>query len=343
MTMKTRYACTAGAAAFMLATAARAPVAILALPLLAQAWQTAAPPAAGCQKAGQIFGWDLLEHKLTLKSDSGHYSDFRYDASTTFMNGDAALSPEELNIDDRLCVEAFRAGTREIASRVGVTFRSEIETRDKQELVRWQSESLFGTVKSLDTGNHKITVSVSASSEVSIDAGGPVAFWILPTAADDPAEAVRGGWETLVAGDAIYVRGERVPGTLTMRARLIISGGFRSFSGSIESIEPLTSLVRLRDFRSGRSRSVHFDFMPIYIVGKTTEPDAQDRRLYPGNVGDLKEGDSVLIMGRENNQTGGIDAFLLITGFSPGGIAQPGAGQSADWIFEAVGFDARRP
>jgi hypothetical protein len=322
-------------------SAGRAALVILALPLFAQAWQTSTPPAAGCQKAGQIFGWDVLEHKLTLKSDSAHYFDFRYDASTTFMNDGVALPPEDLNIDDRLCVEAFRPDAKEIASRVEVTFRSEIDARDKQELVRWQAESLFGTVKSLDTSNHKITVSVSASSEVSVDVAGPVAFWILPAAADDPAEAIRGGWETLVAGDDIYVRGERVPGTLTMRARLIVSGGFQSFTGSIDSIEPLTSLVRLRDFRSGRSRSVHFDFMPIYLVGKTTAPDAHDRRLYPGNVGDLKEGDSVLIMGRENNQTGGIDAFLLITGFSPGGIVQPSAGQPADWIFQAVGFGRR--
>src|SRR5450432_4472089 len=33
---------------------------LLALPLLAQAWQTATPPVAACQAAGQIAGWDLL-------------------------------------------------------------------------------------------------------------------------------------------------------------------------------------------------------------------------------------------------------------------------------------------
>ena len=133
-----------------------------------------------------------------------------------------------------------------------------------------RAKALFGTVKALDPANHRITVRVSASSDVSVDAAGSVAFWILPTAADDPADAVRGGWESLATGDAIYVRGERVTGMRTMRARLIVSGGFRSFSGSVESMEPLTSLLRLRDFRSGRSRPVHFDFMPIYVVGKNS-------------------------------------------------------------------------
>ena len=57
----------------------------------------------------------------------------------------------------------------------------------------------------------------------------------------------------------------------------------------------------------------------------------------------MKEGDSVLILGRENAETGVIDAFLLITGFSPGGVLQPGPGQPADWIFQAIGFGGRRP
>jgi hypothetical protein len=230
-----------------------------------------------------------------------------------------------------------------MASRIRVTSRADIDARDKRELIRWQSEGLFGAVKALDQANHRITVRVSASSDVSVDAAGSVAFWILPTAADDPADTVQGGWESLAPGDAIYVRGERVTGMPTMRARLIVSGGFRSFAGSVESMEPLTSVLQLRDFRSGRTRPVHFDFMSIYVVGKNTVPGARDRRLYPATVGDMKEGDSVLILGRENDQTGVIDAFLLITGFSPGGVLQSGPGQSADWIFQAIGLGGSRP
>ena len=327
----------------------RAVLCLLAVPLFAQAWQTTTPPVAACQVAGQVAGWDILDHTLSLKSDSGHYSNFRYDGSTVFTSGEAILRPDQLgivealNIDDRLCVESFRTDSQEMASRIRVTSRAEIDARDKRELIRWQAESLFGTIKSLDRANHGITVSVSASSDVSVDAAGSVTFWILPAAADEPSDTVRGGWESLAPGDAIYVRGERVTGMPTMRARLIVSGGFRSFAGSVESMEPLTSVLQLRDFRSGRTRPVHFDFMSIYVVGKNTVPGARDRRLYPATVGDMKEGDSVLILGRENDQTGVIDAFLLITGFSPGGVLQSGPGQSADWIFQAIGLGGSRP
>jgi hypothetical protein len=176
-----------------------------------------------------------------------------------------------------------------------------------------------------------------------VAAAGSVGFWILPTAADDPADAVNGRWESLALGDAIYVRGERVTGTPTMRARLIVSGGLRSFAGSVESMDPLKELLLLRDFRSGRDRPVHLDFMSIYLVGKNDAPGARDRRLYLATVADLNEGDSVLILGRENHQTGDVQAFLLITGFSARGVLQPGPGQSPDWIFPAIGFGGSRP
>lgn len=329
--------------------ACRAVLCLLAIPLFAQAWQTTTSPVAACQSAGQVAGWDLEEHTLTLKSDSGHYSDFRYDGSTDFITARGTLRPDQLgllewlNIDDRLCVEAFRADNKEIASRAQVTFRNEIDDRDSRELIRWQSDTVFGTIRALDQANRKITVRVSSSADVSVDAAGSVAFWILPTGADDPADTLHGRWESLAPGDAIYVRGERVTGMPTMRAKLIVTGGFRSFAGSVESMEPLTSVLQLRDFRSGRSRPVHFDFMPIYVVGKNAAPGNPERRLYPATVGDMKEGDSVLLLGRDNDQTGDIDAFLLITGFSPGGVLQPGPCQSADWIFQAVGFGGHRP
>jgi hypothetical protein len=127
-----------------------------------------------------------------------------------------------------------------------------------------------------------------------------------------------------------------------MQARLIVSGGFRSFTGSVESMEPLTGLVQLRDFGSGRGRPVHFDFMSIYVMGEDATAGARDRHLYPATIGDLKEGDCVLIPGRENDQTGDTEALLLITGFTRGGFLEPRLGQSPDWIFHAIGFGRRK-
>ena len=305
------------------------------LPAVSYGWQTGPAPTAPCLTAGQVAGWDILEHTLTLKNDSGDYSELRYDASTAFTDGKSSLSAQALNLDDRICVQAVRGGSQSAASRVLVTRRSEINDRDRQDLMAWERDSVFGTVKSIDPIDHRMTLRSPGGSDVLIDASGPIELWILPPDALDFEDAVAGPWSKLAAGDDVYVRGDR-GGTGAVRARLIVSGGFRGFAGSIESMDPLTEMIELRYFRSGRSRPMHFDFSSIYVAGAAKGPE--DRPLYFATIGDLKEGDSVLILGREDAQSGGIRASLLITGFSPQEIVQPAEGQSSDWIFKAVGF-----
>jgi hypothetical protein len=205
--------------------------------------------------------------------------------------------------------------------------------------VHWQQESVFGTVASLDTDNRRIELRTPGGSDVSIDIAEPIAFWVLPAQADDPAEAVTGNWRKAGIGDDLYVRGERQPGTAAIRARLIVAGGFRTFVGTVDAMDPLTETVQLRDFRSGRVRSIRFDFMPIYVAARGATPD--HHHLYGATVGDLKEGDSVLILADQDVQTSRIRAFVLITGFSREGILGPASGQSSDWIFKAVGIGGR--
>jgi Domain of unknown function (DUF5666) len=325
---------------------ARVILALFALPLASSAWQADPSPSAPCLAVGEISGWDILERTLTLKSDSGHYSEVHYDDSTVFSDGGTTLAPENLSIDDRVCVSAFRDHSNSVASRLRDTRRSEIDARDRRDLLAWERDSVFGTVKSLDTRNHRMALRTPGGADVQIDAADPIAFWTLPAQTHDPAEVVPADWQKLTVGDEVYVHGDRAFTTGAIRARLVVSGGFRSFVGSVESMEPLNELLRLRDFRSGRSRSVHFDFMPIYIAGRAA--GSADRHLYSGTIGDLKEGDSVLIMARQDGHTGHIDALLLITGFSRAGIAGPEPGQSPDWLFRAVGIggqpiSVRRP
>ena len=310
---------------------------IVFLPAISFGWQAgAASSSKPCLAVGQMAGWDILEHTLSLKGDSGDFFEMRYDDATAFTDGKGALSARTLNLDDRVCVQAFRGGPQSVASRVLVTRRSEIDDRDRQDLMAWERDGFFGAVKSVDPSDHRITLRTPGGSDVLIDAGGPMEFWILPPDALDPANAIAGDWSRLAVGDEIYVRGEKAPGAEAVRARLVISGGFRSLIGSIESMDPLAETIRLRDFRSGGSRSIRFDFNSIYVAGAAS--GAADRPLYFATIGDLKEGDSVLILARQDAQSGDISALLLITGFSPQEIVRPPEGQSSDWIFKAVGF-----
>ena len=123
---------------------------LLAAPLFAQAWQSTNPPVAACQAAGQVAGWDIVAYTLSLKSDSGYYSDFHYDRSTTFRTADATFQPDETaptgkaeHRRPRVC-RGFSHGQQRNRLPCTVTYRAESDARDKRELVRWQSEALFG-------------------------------------------------------------------------------------------------------------------------------------------------------------------------------------------------------
>src|SRR5437870_6199488 len=120
-------------------------------------------------RCGPAIGLGPFGPHRHIKDRFRDYSDFAYDEATTFNDGDTTVPPDNLNIDDRLCVTAFRTHGEAIASRVLATRRSQIEARDRQDLVYWQQESVFGTVASLDTDNRRIEQRTPGGSDVSID------------------------------------------------------------------------------------------------------------------------------------------------------------------------------
>src|SRR6266851_8626870 len=121
--------------------------------------------AQNCRIAGQVFFADVVDHTITLKTDSGDLVHFSYDGATSFLLagsrpqpdvGATRVLPEQLNNGDRLCV-----GTSEPLV-ITVTPRRDIDTRQKKELAGWQADSLYGVVSGLDGNARRITLAVSA-------------------------------------------------------------------------------------------------------------------------------------------------------------------------------------
>ncbi len=79
-------------------------------------------------------------------------------------------------------------------------------------------------------------------------------------------------------------------------------------------MDPLTETLKIRDLRSGRVQSLHFDFAPIYVAGRGAT--ATDHPLFGANIGDLDKGDPVLILAEQYPSTGEVSGFELITGLT---------------------------
>jgi hypothetical protein len=305
-----------------------------------------------CEVAGQLDGWSPMDRSLTVKTDAADYREFVFDDSTVFLLADGvghaavgsiSVRPDELAVGDRVCVQSTHNGSPKVAARVLVTFRSETRSRDQSELVNWQNRSLFGTVVAVDPEAHNMRLQLPTGG-VTVEGAPNVQLWTFPRGNEELGKAKRGTWGRIAPGDRVYVRGDRRSGTQTIRASLIVMGGFRSYVGAVGSVDILHELVSIRDFESGNLQPVHLNLMELYLAGGTHPPEnPPGRGLFRGSVTDVREGDSVLIFGRQDEQGKPIEGYLLVTGFSPGGVTRPGAGQSPDWIFQAIGLGAVGP
>jgi hypothetical protein len=310
-----------------------------------------AADAPSCEVVGQIFGSDRYARTFTVKRDAGDLVNFSYDNSTIFLRfrpgqeraGGERVSPGDLSAGDRVCARLSQAGGHRQASRVLVSFRTEIAHRWKTELMRWQAQSVFGVVAALDPQTRRITVTPSgdgSEASLAVDAGGKVVYWRFPRTAAGLSDAVRGSWDKILIGDAIYIRGERQSESGPMLARLIISGGFRSFVGTIEAIDALNGLIRLRDLGSGKTRVVHVSFNDLYVISRPpgSAGSQAECKLYRMSFGDPKPNDSVVAFGKEDGPSDRVHGFALIAGFSSFGAIPFGPDAHTHWIFDALGI-----
>jgi hypothetical protein len=289
-----------------------------------------------CRIAGQVFFADVVDHAITIKTDSGDLVNFNYDNSTSFRRSDASANrvpPEDLNNGDHLCV-----GTSEPAV-VKVTQRQEINAQQKKELTAWQADSLYGVVSGLDRQARQITLEVSAggkTSSYSIRVSPSAVYWIFPRDSVRFSDAVSGSLDRVNMGDPLYVRGTKDGASQKFVANAIVSGGFRSFAATIETMEILDEALHVRLVLSGNRKTVHISFGELYAVGREGSTAAgKARRLYRIDAADLQPGDTVLILGI-NEGSDSVRAGALIAGFSPFGVLPPDPSQQMRWIFDNV-------
>ena len=207
---------------------------------------TALVHAQDCRVAGQLFYADVVNHAIKIKTDSGDLVSFNYDNATSFLGNDVGAKrvlPEQLNNGDRLCV---RMGESVV---VTVTPRAKIDADQKKELVAWQADSLYGVVSELDTKVRVITLAVSIgdkNTSYSVDVSSNAAYWFLPRNATHLTDAIPASLDRVATGDTLYVRGTKDGANRKLVAGFILSGGFRIFAATIETMETLDELfVRL--------------------------------------------------------------------------------------------------
>jgi len=251
------------------------------------------------------------------------------------------LQPEALNLGDRICVERFQPGGNVVAIRIAVSSRAELQAKQQEELSDWSMHGVFGTVRALDPRKHRITLETRANgttADLSVDASGPVTYWVFPQGDIQVKDAMRGSWDKLAAGDLAYIYSVKDKNG-EAEASVILLGGVRVVAGIVQSFDGLNEQIHLRSLRSGEARVVHTDFSGLYLIGRSSGSEGSDaRKLYRMSLGDLRMGDSVLVLGREDRQQGRIEGLAVVSGLLVSDGVATGQGLPTDWVFSQLGL-----
>jgi hypothetical protein len=273
-----------------------------------------------CRAIGQLFGMDLGGHEFLLESDAGDMTNVHFQDSTLFTEMPASgqalpvpirLDPVQVNVGDRLCLQS--SGDKEPIKRVLVIRRPDIEAQQRDELAAWQARSAFGVITAVDPRTRNVTLKVAGaekSSEIAIDISGPVTYQAF-SAGSFTSHPIVGS--PLSVGDYIYVRGDKTADASAMTARLIVAGGVRTLTGTIESMDILEERIRIRTLLSDTARTVQVGPGVLHA----TSPNDPMRQIW---LSDLQPGDPVLVLAQVGGDADNLRVLAVVASFSSFGL-----------------------
>jgi hypothetical protein len=141
----------------------------------------------------------------------------------------------------------------------------------------------------------------------------------------------------LQVGDQIFVRGTRDVADPAITAALVLKGGYRAILGTLIDVQPLTSMIKVKEYGTGRKLSIS---LPGGEVFRTTESITQATRVDPGagimlapaGYADLEKGDAIVVVGRINDQTSEGEGLAVITKFGTFGVVPRSADDRIVWF-----------
>jgi hypothetical protein len=306
---------------------------------------------AGCAKGGAVFGIDPLGRTLMLKDRTGYLTSIELPSELPIWKlqmteaGQVSSTPvrmkfEEILTNDLVCIEGDIDAKK--LSKATVVPRGELEQSQRNFALKWQSESVFGSILTIDAASRKLTVmpmvAQSSPSPTEINLPAEVLFRTYPSTAMRINDAGPIRFEDLQTGDRVYIRGRRMSGTPILDANLVIKGGMRAILGTL--LEVGGAQVRIREYGTGRTLAMS---IPSTLAYRTTAElkdtsgavKLDESRLAMIRVSDLQIGDTVLVVGTtdDNSNTGnglGVVAHFGYFGSSP----IDGGGQQITWILK---------
>ncbi len=340
---------------------------LLLLPLLSSIPPAAQPstapspaPPTVCAAAGEVFGNDALAHTFLLKrDDTGALETVPYSPDTRFVElpSDPRSQPSKptaassVQTGDRLCVQ-FSGPERSHASLIYVLTRPAMQAQQARILTALHRNSAFGSITSLDAASRTIQITSvrldGSVSSIAVHAAEPTLFRRYAPDADVVTAASPAAFDELHTGDRIYVRGLRGVDGSTLRAALVILGGFHTILGSVVSIDALHDSVQVQHLRTQRvvNLQVHpqavfriSPFLPDGVIRTSLSGTSPAWRLHPLEFAELRKGDTVAALVRAGDPSTERRALALATGYGSFGLLPTEPDAQVLWFLDPLALD----
>jgi len=250
-------------------------LALLSVPAAAQA-----PAPRYVSVIGTVEKVDGAAKTLALKTDKGEEPTIKFDDRTQFVRMPAGETDTKKGT--RAAASDVGAGDRVIArmrpeDQTGLpavflyfTKQTDIAQRQKKTEEEWQTESVYGTVKSVDAAAKRVVISVRGGfgppKDVTLDATGPVEYQRF-SLDSGKYESSSAGLTPIQAGDQVRLLGQKNADQTEIKLEAIQSATFKSLPVTVKSVDTAAGTIVATDLTSKK---------PITI---SIKPDTQLKRL----------------------------------------------------------------
>lgn len=285
---------------------------------------TAATPGAVSRRIGAVKA--INGTAITLTPDSGPDVNVMVQPTTRVVRiapGEKDLKNatpvqlQDVQVGDRILVGGKLSDDNLsiVASSVVVMKRSDLQARDQQNLQDWQKRGVDGLASAVDAAAGTVTLSVRGKNTI-IHTSSATVIRRYPPDSVKFEDAKPSTLQEIHPGDQVRARGDRSADGSDLTAEEIVSGTFRNFAGTINSVDASSSTLSVHDLLSKKN-----------VLVKITS-DSQLRKLPPEMAQMMAKRlkGSGGVPGSSSNSTSTSNDQSAPTASAPGGTGGSGAG-----------------
>jgi Cu/Ag efflux protein CusF len=332
---------------------------------MASSAAAAQPSAKPLQRSvGEVAAIDGEAHKLTVKADAGGEISVTLGEKTLFLRvppGEKDLAKAtrialtDIAVGDRVVARGELSEDQKTMAASSIIMMSKAELAKKWERDReeWQKRGTAGTVAAIDPAAKTITVTLpglAAAKTIAVEVGDQTECRRYAPDSIRFNEAKPSSLAEIKTGDHVRVLGDKNEDGTRWKAEQLISGAFRTISGTVLAIDPAAGEIRITDLSTKKPLAVKVNaetglrrmppMLAMFLGRRLNAPAAQGGARQGGGRGasdmqqmmdgmpsfplaELKKGDALIISSTAGSDPARVTAITVVAGVEPVLTAAP--------------------